>query len=111
MIDEPKDRITYEREYLEPLIKENLDFLSPPNNSLYEVGDSIETTNDTTLDKYKIAVELETKNIEQYRYRKYINGVPSEPPEYSNNGVIYNGQTSTTKKILKDSEYEITITE
>lgn len=111
MIDEPEDKITYEREYLEPLIEEKLKFLSPQNNSTYEVDDSIETTNEEILDKYRIVVELETTSTEQYRYRKYINGAASEPPEYSNNGVIYNGATSTKKKVLNDSEYEITMTE
>lgn len=104
--------ITYEKEYIEPLIEEQLNIVSPPNNSSYKVGEEIVSVDSIEkLDKYKVAVELNTTSTEQFRYRKYVNGIASEPPEYSNNGVVYAGTTTNSKKILKSSDYEFTVVE
>lgn len=108
-----QDDITYRKEYLEPvIIDEKIRFVSPPNDSEYIFGESITTTNDPNIvNKNSVSVESIATIAERYRYRKFVNGIATEPPEYSNDEMVYTGQTFTEKKMLEDSEYELMITE
>lgn len=112
LIEETENKITYKKEYLEPLINKELLFFSPSNNSTYIANETIETNNSIdNINKYQIVIGLNIITIEQYRYRKYVNGIATDPPEYSNNGVIYDGKVTEKTEVLKDSEYELIITE
>lgn len=109
-LTEDVDVITYEKEYIEPLVKESISFKSPNDGETYEIGDSITNViedNTDNLTKNDIVVVLTTTTILRYKLRKYVNGVAVD--EYKDNGKIYSGLTTSEKRELTYSEYELTI--
>lgn len=74
---------------------------SPQNGTTYEIGDIL-SSNNVEVEKFK-------KITERYKLRKVVNGIETNPPEYQNNGMIYNGEVSTTSYVLNESAYKLTL--
>lgn len=103
LTDKDEDIITWKKESYSSLVVDNIKITSPSNGSSYEVG-SILTSDD-------IEVKKTITTTKRYRLRKVVNGVETNPPEYQNNGAIYEGNVSTTSYILDESAYEIGLTQ
>lgn len=79
----------------------NIKITSPQNGTTYEIGDIL-SFNNVEVEKFK-------KITERYKLRKVVNGIETNPPEYQNNGMIYNGEVSTTSYVLNESAYKLTL--
>lgn len=86
---------------MENLEEYSIKITSPQNGTTYEIGDIL-SSNDVEVEKFK-------KITERYKLRKVVNGIETNPPEYQNNGKIYNGEVSTTSYVLNESAYELTL--
>lgn len=79
---------------------------------MYEIRETLTSKNSIdNITKYDVVVEMQSAATEQYKYRKYINGMASEPAEYAKNDKVYEGITIKRSRILKDSEYSLKLTE
>lgn len=86
---------------MESLEEYSIKITSPQNGTTYEIGDIL-SSNNVEVEKFK-------KITERYKLRKVVNGIETNPPEYQNNGMIYNGEVSTTSYVLNESAYELTL--
>lgn len=86
---------------MENLEEYSIKIISPQNGTTYEIGDIL-SSNDIEVEKFK-------KITERYKLRKVVNGIETNPPEYQNNGMIYNGEVSTTSYVLNESAYKLTL--
>ena len=113
LTDEKEDIITWVKESYTSLIDYNLIFVSPQNNSYYDVGETISNIdiNINALTSNDIAVKKIKNTTERYRLKKVVNGVEVVPTEYKDNGAIYIGTTTTTSEILNNDSYEINLEE
>lgn len=107
-LTDQEDIITWERESYSPLIKEQIKFVSPQNNTTYEIGETIATSSlSSGFTKNDIVVRKITTTTQQYRLKKVVNGIEVIPTEYKNNGEIYTGESSTASVILGEDSYQI----
>lgn len=86
---------------MESLEEYSIKITSPQNGTTYEIGDIL-SSNNVEVEKFK-------KITERYKLRKVVNGIETNPPEYQNNGMIYNGEVSTTSYVLNESAYKLTL--
>lgn len=105
------DKITYQKEYIEDLKNSSIKITSPSSGSYYEVGEYIESALAANGDKSKLVVRQTSTTNKQYKLRKYINGIISNPAEYKENGKIYQENGTTTIKNLSDSQYNVELIE
>lgn len=111
-LTDQEDIITWERESYSPLIKEQIKFVSPQNNTTYAIGETIATSSlSSGFTKNDIVVRKITTTTQQYRLKKVVNGIEVIPTEYKNNGEIYTGESSTASVILGEDSYKIDWTE
>ena len=108
------DIITWEKESYTSLITEQIQIVSPPNETNFEVGENIATVDPDILTIYTdndILVKKITTVTKRYRLKKVVNGVEVVPTEYKNNGEVYSGESSSSWIMLKEDSYEISFTE
>ena len=107
-LTDKEDIITWERESYSPLTKEQIKFVSPENNTTYEIGETIATSSlSSGFTKNDIVVRKITTTTQRYKLKKVINGTEVIPAEYKNNGEIYIGESSAISVILNEDSYEI----
>ena len=108
------DIITWEKESYTSLITEQIQIVSPPNETNFEVGKNIATVDPDILTIYTdndILVKKITTVTKRYRLKKVVNGIEVVPTEYKNNGEVYSGESSSSWIMLKEDSYEISFTE
>lgn len=108
------DIITWEKESYASLITEQIQIVSPPNETNFEVGENIATVDPDILTIYTdndILVKKITTVTKRYRLKKVVNGIEVVPTEYKNNGEVYSGESSSSWIMLKEDSYEISFTE
>ena len=108
------DIITWEKESYTSLITEQIQIVSPPNETKFEVGKNIATVDPDILTIYTdndILVKKITTVTKRYRLKKVVNGIEVVPTEYKNNGEVYSGESSSSWIMLKEDSYEISFTE
>lgn len=108
------DIITWEKESYTSLITEQIQIVSPPNETNFEVGENIATVDPDILIIYTdndILVKKITTVTKRYRLKKVVNGIEVVPTEYKNNGEVYSGESSSSWIMLKEDSYEISFTE
>lgn len=108
------DIITWEKESYTSLITEQIQIVSPPNETNFEVGENIATVDPDILTIYTdndILVKKITTVTKRYRLKKVVNGIEVVPTEYKNNGEVYSGESSSSWIMLKEDSYEISFTE
>lgn len=108
------DIITWEKESYTSLITEQIQIVSPPNETNFEVGKNIATVDPDILAIYTdndILVKKITTVTKRYRLKKVVNGIEVVPTEYKNNGEVYSGESSSSWIMLKEDSYEISFTE
>lgn len=111
LIDQ-EDIITWEREAYSSLVKEQIRFISPQNNTSYEVGETISTSAlSSGFTNNDIVIRKTTTTTQRYRLKKVVNGIEVIPTEYKNNGEIYIGESSTASVILGEDSYQIDLVE
>ena len=87
-------------------------FISPQNNTSYEVGETISTSVlSSGFTNNDIVIRKITTTIQRYRLKKVVNGIEIIPTEYKNNGEIYIGESSTASFILGEDSYQIDLVE
>lgn len=108
------DIITWKKESYTSLITEQIQIVSPPNETNFEVGENIATVDPDILTIYTdndILVKKITTVTKRYRLKKVVNGIEVVPTEYKNNGEVYSGESSSSWIMLKEDSYEISFTE
>lgn len=96
------------------MITEQIQIVSPPNETNFEVGENIATVDPDILTIYTdndILVKKITTVTKRYRLKKVVNGIEVVPTEYKNNGEVYSGESSSSWIMLKEDSYEISFTE
>ena len=107
-----EDIITWKREAYSSLVKEQIGFISPQNNTSYEVGETISTSAlSSGFTNNDIVIRKTTTTTQRYRLKKVVNGIEVIPTEYKNNGEIYIGESSTASVILGEDSYQIDLVE
>ena len=107
------DIITWEKESYTSLITEQIQIVSPPNETNFEVGKNIATVDPDILTIYTdndILVKKITTVTKRYRLKKVVNGIEVVPTEYKNNGEVYSGESSSSWIMLEEDSYEINFT-
>ena len=111
-LTDQEDIITWEREAYSSLVKEQIRFISPQNNTSYEVGETISNSAlSSGFTNNDIVIRKTTTTTQRYRLKKVVNGIEVIPTEYKNNGEIYMGESSTVSVILGEDSYQIHLVE
>lgn len=112
-LTDDEDIITWIQEPYEALVQKQIQIVSPLNNTIFEVGETIATISPyltRTYTKNDILIKQITTTTKRYRLKKVVNGIEVIPTEYKNNGEIYSGESSSSWILLEEDSYEINFT-